>query len=281
MTCELQSRMGAYDNAAKEAEEAFSHQIAECIHCYRCTTICPEGVIEAKLGRPGSKGGHLGQDPVNLSRRHALGSVGLGLGWLATTKAASSPDYRSDRCIRPPGALPEEQFLQACIRCGECMRACPTNGLQPALSEAGLEGWMSPVLVPKIGPCVEQCTLCGEVCPTDAIRSFTMEQKRHEIRLGLAVVDQDTCIAYNGGRDCIVCAEVCSYSAVIFKDIQDDLLGRTKRVPTVDETLCTGCGICETKCPVTPQRAIFVRVLRENRTYRAPRPSIWGGFVRR
>ena len=111
---------------------------------------------------------------------------------------------------------------------------CPTNALQPALGEAGLEGWMTPVLVSKIGPCVEHCTLCGEVCPTDALRRFTVKQKREDIKLGLAVVNQNTCIAYNGGRDCIVCAEVCSYSAVLFRDIHDDALGRKKRVPTVD-----------------------------------------------
>jgi len=273
--------MGAYENTSQTAESEPSHQVAECIHCYRCATICPEGVLEAKLRLPARTPRHLPQQPVALTRRRALGSAALGLGWLATTKVSGTPKYFSDRCIRPPGALPEEEFLQACTRCGECMRVCPTNALQPALAEAGLEGWMTPVLVAKIGPCVEHCTLCGEVCPTDALRRFTVEQKREDIKLGLAVVDQDTCIAINGGRDCIVCQEVCSYSAVAFKDVWDEILGRNKRVPVVDEQKCTGCGICETECPVRPEHAIFVRALQENRRYAAPRPSLWGGLTQR
>ncbi|NCO42938.1 MAG: hypothetical protein AUJ96_24345 [Armatimonadetes bacterium CG2_30_66_41] len=279
--CELGSRMGAYENTSKKAEEPFSHQLSECVHCYRCAAVCPEGVIEVAQCGPAKRAGCLPQEPVALSRRRALGAAALGVGWLATNKVSGAPKYQSDRCIRPPGALPETEFLQACTRCGECMRVCPTNALQPALGEAGLEGWMTPVLVPKIGPCVEQCTLCGQVCPTDALRRFTVKQKREDLKLGLAVVNQNTCIAYNGGRDCIVCAEVCSYSAVLFKDIRDDALGRKKRVPTVDEKLCIGCGICEKECPVIPEHAIVVRTLRENRSYNAPKPSLWGGFTRR
>ena len=102
--------------------------------------------------------------------------------------------------------------------------------------------------------------------------------------MGLANVNRSTCVAWNGGRDCIVCAEVCPYSAVIFKDTFDDTLpidanipitgktldgkpnkGRIKRVPTVDEKLCTGCGLCEYHCPVLPDHSIVVYTFAEDR----------------
>jgi ferredoxin len=103
--------------------------------------------------------------------------------------------------------------------------------------------------------------------------------------MGLANVNRSTCVAWDGGRDCIVCAEVCPYSAVIFKDTFDDTLpkdvtlpidhkndagkednrGRVKRVPTVDEKLCTGCGICEYHCPVLPDHSIVVYTFQEDR----------------
>jgi len=279
MTCELQSRMGAYENTGKKAEGPFSHQVAECIHCYRCVTRCPEGVIHPGLFSRRREPAPLPQERIGLTRRRMLGAAAVGFGWLTATKVNSDFRWRSDRCIRPPGALPEQEFLQACTRCGECLRICPTNALQPAWAEAGIEGWLTPVLVPRIGPCVEQCILCGQVCPTDALRPFTVKQKREDIRLGLAVVNRNTCIAYNGGRDCIVCAEVCSYSAVIFKDIWDDALKRKKRVPTVDESLCTGCGLCEHYCPVTPEHAIVVQAIQENRLYAARTASVWRGFT--
>ena len=165
------------------------------------------------------------------------------------------------------------------------MKVCPTNALQPASFDTGLQGLWTPILVPSIGPCAEKCTSCGDVCPTGAIRPFTWQDKRYKLKMGLANVNRSTCVAWNGGRDCIVCAEVCPYSAVIFKDTMDDTLpknpdlaldhkddtgkednrGRIKRVPTVDEKLCTGCGICEYHCPVLPDHSIVVYTFQEDR----------------
>ena len=31
--------------------------------------------------------------------------------------------------LRPPGALPEKDFLAACTRCGQCVQACPYDML--------------------------------------------------------------------------------------------------------------------------------------------------------
>jgi formate hydrogenlyase subunit 6/NADH:ubiquinone oxidoreductase subunit I len=81
----------------------------------------------------------------------------------------------SEKLIRPPGALPEPQFLAKCVKCGECMKVCPTNGLQPTLSEAGTEGIWTPVLVPRVGYCEYYCSLCTQVCPTGAIEELTVE----------------------------------------------------------------------------------------------------------
>ena len=88
--------------------------------------------------------------------------------------------------IRPPGALPEARFLAACVKCGECMKVCPTNALQPALGQAGPEGLWTPVLVPKIGYCEYYCSLCTQVCPTGAIRrTLGAPEARGQDRIGL------------------------------------------------------------------------------------------------
>lgn len=263
--CELQSRMGAYEHLLVKDPEKEIHDRAECVQCFRCVTICPPRGLAIGFHSKPEEGEPLLQPPLDVGRRRLIGAMGVGASIALlgkTTAVAASP---SPMRIRPPGALPEDDFLSACTRCGECMKVCPSNGLQPAWSEAGLEGLWSPVLVPKIGPCIEPCTLCGEVCPTDALRTFTFEDKRDRIKLGIAEVDKDTCIAYEYGKDCIVCAEVCSYQAVIFKDEWDRRLGRKKRVPTVDIEKCTGCGICENKCPVLPARAIRISSREERR----------------
>jgi len=95
--------------------------------------------------------------------------------------------------IRPPGALPEEQFLDKCIRCGECIKVCPTNGLQPAFLEAGVESIGTPMLVPRVGYCEYTCTSCLKVCPTDAIIKLPEAEKK-KIKIGTARIDTNRCI---------------------------------------------------------------------------------------
>ncbi|HEY3283153.1 MAG TPA: 4Fe-4S binding protein [Armatimonadota bacterium] len=313
MKCEIQSRMGSYENLSKKAEGEIQHSISECIQCFRCETLCPPDVIQIQARVPASIKEGLGLAPrgetprpepqtdINLGRRRVLASIGAGLLWGATAKGGAD-NYQGpmrrypkfNKAMRPPGALPEKQFLSACTRCAECMKVCPTNALQPAFLETGLEGIWTPLLVPSVGPCAEKCTSCGDVCPTHAIRPFSWQDKRYKIKMGLANVNQSTCIAWNGGRDCVVCAEVCPYSAVVFRDKMDDGLpkdptrpisdpgnrGRMKRVPTVDEKLCTGCGICEYHCPVLPDHSIVVYTFQEDRDYEEPKETPIDGLFR-
>lgn len=312
--CELQSRMGSYENLDRKATEPVEHNISECIQCFRCETICPPDVIQIQARTParikeflkltpaGEAPRPAPQGSIDLGRRRVLASLGAGVVWGATAKADEA-NYqgkmrrypRNNKAMRPPGALPEKEFLSACTRCAECMKVCPTNALQPALFETGPEGIWTPILVPSVGACAEKCTACGDICPTHAIRPFTWQDKRYKIKMGLANVNQSTCVAWNGGRDCVVCAEVCPYSAVVFRDKWDDGLqkdptrpitdpgnkGRNKRVPTVDEKLCTGCGLCEYHCPVLPDHAIVVYTFQEDRDYRAPAETPLDGFFRK
>lgn len=131
------------------------------------------------------------------------------------------------------------------------MKVCPTNGIQPALGEAGLEGFWSAILIPRIGYCTRYCNLCGEVCPTHSIARFEVEDKPN-IFMGTAVIDTSRCIAWYADRTCFVCEEACSYQA-ISQELKD---GRYR--PIIDEDKCVGCGECENKCPIQPEAAIRV-----------------------
>jgi MauM/NapG family ferredoxin protein len=172
--------------------------------------------------------------------------------------------------IRPPGALAEPEFLARCTRCGECMRVCVANGLQPAgLGEGGLAGLWSPVLVPRIGYCEYNCTLCGQVCPTAAIRRLPVEEKR-QVKIGLADVDRSHCLPWKGASDCIVCEEHCPTPEKAIRLHQGEVMTltgevRSFKLPHVDERLCIGCGICETKCPLVERPAIVVSSRGETR----------------
>lgn len=240
----------------------------ECVYCETCAAICPTAAIGFPAGAAAEKTTNVSN--VDLSRRKVLLSTFLGLFAVPFFRLTPFRDRASPKLIRPPGSLAEAGFLAKCVKCGQCMRACPTNGLQPALAEAGPEGLWTPVLVPKIGYCEYYCSLCTQVCPTGAIKELTIEEKG-EVKIGTAWVRKERCIPYVLGKPCIVCEEHCPVSpkAIKLVDVEAHLAdGRVvvQKGPVVDIELCIGCGICENKCPVMDDPAIFVTSVGETRS---------------
>jgi len=249
----------------------------ECIECFNCAPICPTDAVSFRF-RP--KPELHPETRLDLPRRRVLQGAAVGLGLAAMVKidparkralgGTSSVKLSSPELIRPPGAVEEDDFVARCVRCGECMKVCPTNGLQPALHEAGIEGFWTPILVPRIGCCTQECNACGEVCPTDAVRPFKIEEKKH-IFIATAVIERDQCIAWNSNRTCLVCDEYCSYKAIEWKMVEG-----TKR-PFVNEKACVGCGICESACPIQPVAAIRVYSFGDKRHMTREEQKSWAG----
>ncbi len=243
---------------------------AECIYCETCAAICPTGAISFPAKGAPEKMANLAD--VNLARRKVLLSAFLGIAAVPFFRLTPFRGRPSLKLIRPPGSLAEEKFLAKCVKCGQCMRACPTNGLQPALTQAGPEGLWTPTLIPKIGYCEYYCSLCTQVCPTGAIKKLTIEEK-NALKIGTAWVNKSRCIPYVLGKPCIVCEEHCPVSPKAIKLVEVETKlpdGQTavQKGPVIDLETCTGCGICENKCPVMDDPAIFVTSVGETRSER-------------
>jgi polyferredoxin len=238
----------------------------ECLYCWNCDDICPQNAVSFGFGKKGAVSG------LDLGRRQVVTSVLTGVISVPLLKTAplTKPINLSPELIRPPGSLEEGEFLKRCVKCGECMKVCITNGLQPTFLEAGFEGIWSPMLVPRIGYCEFRCTLCGQVCPTGAIEELPLEKKTG-VKIGIAMIDKGRCLPHAHAIPCIVCEEVCPTpkKAIWFERAEvKDREGKVKvlQQPKVDLELCIGCGICQTKCPVPGKPAIYVTNVGESRS---------------
>ena len=235
----------------------------ECVYCYSCSVRCPTAAITFPVSVAPAK-----PRQVDAAGRRWILSGALGLAAVPLFRISTS-GRAPEKLIRPPGALPEPRFLAACVKCGECMKACPTNGLQPALTQAGPEGLWTPVLVPRIGYCEYFCSLCTQVCPTGALQELTVKEKT-EVVIGSAWVKKDRCIPFVLGESCTVCEEQCPTRPKAIRMVETELMmpdgtWDAQRVPVVDLEVCIGCGICETKCPVEDDPAIYCTSLGESR----------------
>ena len=240
-------------------EEGRENSASECIECYTCGSACPVGDIAVTAGNP------RGPFKVDLRRRRVIGSLVLGFAAASTLRMDSLRVARSRWFIRPPGSVPEDELLSRCYRCAECMKVCVTGGIQPAVLEAGLSGLWTPVLVPRIGGCEKTCNMCGKVCPSGSIRNLHLVDKTFA-KMGTASIDRARCIAWEQQKLCLICDEICPFAAIDFK-LVTDAEGESKR-PFINEEVCTGCGLCEMKCPVEGRSAIVVSPAGEERLLR-------------
>jgi len=240
----------------------------ECMLCFNCFNSCPENAIAFKLAWPP----RVNKKP-DMGRRAVLGGLLAGLSFPLLGRLDGRLHHVSDaRLIRPPGSLPEKDFLKLCQRCGLCMKVCPTNAINPTLTEAGIAGFWTPNLIMTQGYCEYTCTLCSGVCPTGAIRKLSGKEKiESPIRIGSAYIDRGRCLPWSGSGPCIVCEEHCPTSPKAIRFIQGTSLSLTGKkmnvkLPYVDLKSCVGCGICEFKCPVKGNPAIRVIAAGESRS---------------
>ncbi|MBW1912676.1 MAG: 4Fe-4S binding protein [Deltaproteobacteria bacterium] len=243
---------------------------AECLMCFNCFDSCPEEAISFRFGWSPK----LNRKP-DMGRRALLGSLLAGISIPLLGRLDGQAYKVSDpRLIRPPGSLPEKDFLTLCQRCGLCMKVCPTNVINPTLGEAGMAGLWTPHLIMIQGYCEYTCTLCGNVCPTGAIREITVKEKiERPISIGSVYVDRGRCLPWSGNAPCIVCQEVCPTSPKSIYLRKEEVTGPDEKrmevqLPFVDLKKCIGCGICENKCPVKGMPAIRVIAAGESRSLR-------------
>lgn len=235
----------------------FSTRATDCTLCQTCGGVCPVQAVQF-VGRwtAVEERGREATPDVALSRRgFAAGAVGGLAAAVGLRTVLGAPADRHP--VRPPGAVPEREFLRLCVRCGECLKACPFNVLQPTGFEQGLDGLWTPQMVADWQGCDPTCNNCGQVCPTGAIRALPLAEKR-VARMGLAVVSERTCLPYAGRQACDLCFSECEaagYHAIEFVRVHVEtdegglpVEGSGYAAPVVLAHKCNGCGLCQTRC---------------------------------
>jgi polyferredoxin len=242
--------------AAILPERNFASDPGECIMCMQCVEACPRSETTFPAGITAEP-----WNSFNPQRRQILTTAIITLAGIAVAQADSTSKIDDSHLIRPPG-VDDSKFFSQCLRCGECSRACPTSAIQPAVTEAGLVGLWTPLLVMRLGYCDYSCNACGQVCPSQAIPALELAYKRQQV-IGKASIDKNRCIAWSERRACIVCEEMCPLpeKAIILDQSPANLMAADPpdlRLPVVINEKCIGCGICEYKCPVAGEASIHV-----------------------
>jgi polyferredoxin/ferredoxin len=227
-------------------------RLSECLLCMNCLKACRQAQMTYGPQRSGS--GEI--ESSGVSRRGFMVAAFAGVASVPAIRLAGGLNQNwNSAVVRPPGALSEKEFLDRCLKCGQCMRICPTNVIQPALLEAGPEGIWTPILNFRAGTsgCQLNCIACGNVCPTAAIRPMSLDEKlgRGEfaspgpIRMGTAFVDRGRCLPWAMDVPCIVCQENCPVSpkAIALREEFQIIHDGTRRIRSATSTTVALEGI--------------------------------------
>ncbi|QDT37937.1 4Fe-4S binding protein [Stratiformator vulcanicus] len=284
-------------------KEDFTTRTADCTYCQTCGGVCPVHSIKF-VTRFNDDELKVENDPPNVERPMSrrgfvaatvVAGAAAAFARVSSAKAATAPPGEGP--LRPPGSVPEPDFLNLCIRCGECFKVCPGPVLHPAGLEFGLDAMWTPIAVPSHAGCHQDCNFCTEVCPTGAIQPLDLLVKR-KTHMGLAWLNPDTCLPLReeNREPCDLCYVECAaagYDAITLETIRIELdppppdgmfsvdeLDAMSRVeiPVVDRDLCVGCGICEYRCNeryvkqtgVLSEPAIVVTAENEHRLFEYP-----------
>ncbi len=261
--CEISCKSSCINS--KEYEVDFSR----CVACFNCTTSCGYNAIGYKFS-PSPKtslkkekavdsfNAPAANTPEDVGKRRFIGTaIGAfaSIGLFAQEKVisgVSTVSYKKENPVSPPGSISFEHFKSKCTACHACVSRCPSQVIKPSFMHYGMDGLMLPRMDYFASFCNFECTVCTEICPTGALQSLTVEQKK-VTQIGKVIFVKENCVVYVQEVDCGACSEHCPTKAVDMVPYKGTLT-----IPKVNTDICIGCGGCEFICPVRPMRAIYV-----------------------
>ena len=242
-----------------------NHKIdySRCVTCMNCIEKCPKKAISYAM-RPAAQKAAPAEAKVDTARRNFLIGAGLvaaeavraqemrGDGGYAVLVDKQAPDRENP--ITPPGSKGLRNLTAHCTGCQLCVAACPTQILRPS---SDLKMFMQPTMSYENGYCRPECNKCSTVCPTGAIDLISVAEKS-SVQIGHAVWVKKNCIVVSDDKDCGNCERHCPTKAITMVPL-DPADPKSRKIPTVNESLCIGCGACEHLCPSRPFSAIYVK----------------------
>jgi ferredoxin-type protein NapF len=211
-----------------------------------CVKLCPLGGLQdeiaglhSRLINRRTEGRNSNMDKYKGRRVFLAAGTGLLLGLIVPRFLKSS----SKSYFRPPSSLPENLFNTLCIRCGSCIKACPSKIIIHRQNPDDPASWMTPEVTFNDGYCIEDCNLCSIVCPSGAITQFSLEAKKH-IVMAAAEVHLDDCLLMER-IECDRCKNACTYDAITIEFNNENMIS----YPLIDAGKCVGCGACAVICP--------------------------------
>ncbi len=205
----------------------------------------------------------------------AIGLTAVGAG-VSLIQKYKQDDKNRKTLLRPPGAIDEDRFLYACIKCGLCVQICPIQAIKLAgINEALSYG--TPYINAREQACDFSCDSlqCAETCPTAALNFIQFKKAglaaieavqkqgpealkninpfkvqivamKKIVHIGVAKLNEKTCLAVQGkGFNGIPRGE--NFDGVLRPVTKDSRKAYPLKEQKYEREIC---DLCVTECPI-------------------------------
>lgn len=219
----------------------------------------------------------------------AMTAVGVGVNHL---KKLHGSESGSLNFLRPPGAISEDTFIYACIKCGLCVQICPVQAIKLVGVQKGLS-YGTPYIDVREQACDFSCDSlqCVETCPTAVLDfkkfeevggdALTEYQKDHDVSspdfnpfkvqiqamkdavtMGKAKLIESTCLAVKG-KGFSGTPRDNDFSGIYRAPNTNEKKASPLRDKTFDREVC---NLCVTECPIGEKAIVFEKSTRNSNT---------------
>ncbi len=160
----------------------------------------------------------------------------MGAGNLISRRRFLTGNRQEGTTFRPPWTPPEDEFIDQCRRCDDCIAVCETG-----LLKKGSGGF------PEADFSQAGCSFCGscsDACQHDVIQQHVI-QETEDVPWNILATINPQCLALNRVH-CRTCQETCEARAISFTIKTGGVA-----IPSINTDQCTGCGECVSLCPIT------------------------------
>ena len=173
-----------------------------------------------------------------------VGVFGAGLAFLAG-QARSLPAT----ALRPPGAGLEGDFLGACVRCGLCVRDCPYDTLKLAELTDSVATGTPYFIARDVPCEMCEDIPCVVACPTDALNPALTDIDDARMGLAVLIDTETCLNFLGLRCDvCVRVCPLIDKAITLERSANLRTGKHAMFIPTVHSEHCTGCGKCERAC---------------------------------
>lgn len=134
--------------------------------------------------------------------------------------------------VRPPGSVPPKEFTSQCMRCSICVEVCPTDAIRLIDLSLDFKNISTPIIDPQFGGCTHWEKECLKCVKACPTGALNEKRVEKKQKLGHVWLKSDPCV------NCMICFDKCPVEgAILFPNPNGTPFTKKTDIPVANRTV--------------------------------------------